>query len=200
MARNGKKGVFCLETDWWEKPNHHSSVRPVLELLAQPGITGMPFVHHDVATRPEFEHYLAQWTQARFDAYPILYLGMHGSEGSVHLGDRRKKENDVSIDELGELLEGRCKGRVLYFGSCNTLDVHGAVLNRFLRATGAVGMIGYRNEISWMSSSAFDILLLSTLQECSLRKPGLQKLERLLKQEAPGLVKGLHLRVHVLPS
>lgn len=198
-SRTVTRGIYCLEADWWPNPRHHSSVRPILDLLAQPGTCGMPHVYHDVATRPELEYYLKQWCQRKFASYPMLYFAMHGSAGEVAFGDGRVTANYMTLDELSELLEGCCKGRVFYFGSCETLDVHGQSLNRFLRRTGAAGVIGYRHEADWMTSAAFEVLLFSMAKECAVSKAGLRKLDRLMRETAPGLVKGLSFRVHVHP-
>jgi len=100
-------------------------------------------------------------------------------------------------DELADLLEGRCEGRVMYFGSCATLAVHGQSLNRFLRRTGALAVVGYRDDIDVMESMALEVLLLGTLQYHPLTRAGLREWEAELRDRARGLAKHLGLRVHV---
>lgn len=198
MASN-KRGIFCLESDWWGSPNHQATIRPILELLNQPGVSGVPFVHHDVATRPEFEHYVRQWTQRRFDRYSVLYLAFHGSEGAIEFGDARKTENVVTLEQLGELLEGCCRNRIIYFGSCETLRTHGHSINRFLRQTGALGVCGYRHEaVDWLASAAFEVLLLHHLTSAKGSRPSLKAAERRLREEASGLAKRYEFRLQVL--
>ena len=77
MARNG---IFCLEGDWWGSLKHskQSSVKPLLKLLNQYHSDNVPFIHRDVATRQELEHYLRKWTLKSYQRYPILYLAFHG--------------------------------------------------------------------------------------------------------------------------
>src|SRR5512147_1436861 len=113
------KGIFCLEGDWWNRLERASTVEPILGLLHRWDPYFVPYIHRDVATRTEFEHYVRLWAQRRYAKYPVLYLAFHGEESEILLGDRRKPQNRVSLDELGELLAGKCEGRIIYFGSCD---------------------------------------------------------------------------------
>ena len=196
-----KRGIFCLEADWWGNPRSHASVRPVLDLLNQPGVSGIPFVYHDVATRAEFEHHVVQWTQRRFARYSVLYLAFHGFEGAINFGDGRKSENIVRFDELGDLLEGRCKNRIIYFGSCETMKVHGQTVNRFLRQTEALGVCGYRHEeVDWLASTALEVLLLDALTSARGTRASLRRVERDIRRDAGGLAKRYDFKLQVLPS
>ena len=187
-----KKGVFCLEGDWWGARDK-TSIEPMLRLLETMGGYKVPYVHHDVATHEEFDFYLQKWCGRTFDRYPILYLAFHGEPGGIAVGEGRT--STIALDELADRLEGSCKGRVIHFGSCSTLDIHGNELNRFLRRTGACAVFGFRTDVDWPLSAAFDLLVLGYLQEVSLTAPGMRKLQRLLKEDAPGLGKRLEFRM-----
>lgn len=188
--RISRKGIFCLETDWWGV-QHRTTVEPVLQLLNTYDDLRIPYIHRDVGTREEFDHYLKKWTQKGLSRYPILYLGFHGEPGVLCVGERRGDAGRVTLVELGELLEGECKGRVIHLGSCSTLDHHGRLINTFLQRTGAVAILGYRATIDWVESAAFEVILLGALQEVSLTKQGMTKLQKQLRQRVSGLsVKG----------
>ena len=196
MAQSKTKGIFCLETDWWGV-KHRTSVKPALQLLHTYEHLKVPYIHRHIGTREEFFHYIHKWTLKGLQRYPVLYLGFHGTAGHLEVGERRGSKGQVDLDELGELLEGKCKGRVIHFGSCETLDVHGGRLNAFLRRTGAVAVMGYREMTAWIDSTAFEIILLGTLQEWSLTKRGMKALEKRVRGRAPGLAKELGFRLKV---
>ncbi|HLT35387.1 MAG TPA: hypothetical protein VK034_03855 [Enhygromyxa sp.] len=101
----------------------------------------------------------------------------------------------MSLDQLAELLNGKCKGKIIHFGSCSTLDKHGRTLNAFLRRTGALALLGYRGTTDWLDSAAFEILLLGEIQRRSLTRPGMRAVERDVKKAAPGLTKRLGFRM-----
>lgn len=52
------RGVFCIETVWYETEDH-TSMRPVLELLRD-GKLRVPFVHRTAITKDEFTFYLSE--------------------------------------------------------------------------------------------------------------------------------------------
>ena len=131
--KDEKKGIFCLEGEW-RGVKDTTSVEPVLHLLQTMGGYKVPYVHHDVGTREEFDFYVKKWRGRSFASHPILYLGFHGERGCILVGEGRS--NRPELMELADQLEGCCKGRVIHFGSCSTLDVNGHTLNGFLRRTG----------------------------------------------------------------
>lgn len=188
MPKRRAKGVYCIEGDWWAKPHRQSSVRPMLELLSKWDGCPVPFVHRDVATRAEFDHYIAQATQRQFQQFSIIYFGLHGSRGTLFVGDRRAAKNEVDVQDIAEALSGRCAGKVLYFASCETLDVHGNELNGILRRTGAKAVCGYRASVDWLESTAFDTLFLGELQHNAMTKSGLSAVTRRLQKKAKTLI------------
>jgi hypothetical protein len=194
MPRKKVNAIFCLEVgDWWGDLKKPSSVKPILELLSQSHNSNVPYIHRDVGTRPELEHYLSLWTKRAYQRYRILYLSFHGLPGEI--GDWGKVI--INLDELEELLRGKCKGRVIHFGSCTTLALHGNRINRFVRETQALAVSGYTEWVDWNQSSAFEILLLShyATGTALANIVGPIVVDKRLKQLAPGLYENLHFRL-----
>jgi hypothetical protein len=193
MAKSASvaKGIFCLEGEWSEDLKDQSSVEHTLILLSKMLPYHTPYIHRNVATRAEFDHYVAKWCQAKYAAYPILYLAFHGTEGTIQFGDLRKAENVVTLDELERSLEGRCRGRIIYFSSCDTMGEHGNRLRSFLRRTDALAVCGYRRYVDWLTSMAFDLLFLRQAQYNAFTLAGARAIARRVKEEAAGLASRL---------
>jgi hypothetical protein len=191
------KGVFCLEGDWDNDLRRRTSVDPVLQLLERSHDPGIPYIRRDIGTIVEFEYYLRKWTQHRYAPYPILYLGFHGDPGLLYVGDRRS--GPVELDWLEDRLEGHCKNRVIHFGSCGTMAIHGKGLNRFLERTRALAICGYKANVDWMLSAAFEIVLLSGFQLNALTRAGMEAINRRVRDEARGLARDLAFRLVSAP-
>ncbi|PRY52234.1 hypothetical protein BCF74_13413 [Knoellia remsis] len=155
-------GVFCLEGEWSADLRSRDSVLPMLELLER--LAQIKFIHRDVATVTEVQRYLRIWKQKRYSDYRVLYLAAHGDKGSITWSSR----NRSGLDELAIALRDTAADRYIYFGSCLTLFNSDEVM-RFARATGARGVLGYRREVNWLESAAFDILLLPEIANHSGR-------------------------------
>lgn len=191
--KSQKKGVFCLETPMWTgRIKDRSSVEPVLRLLEK-GYK-VPYLHHDVATTEEFDFYLEKWRLKELDSHPILYLAFHGEPDWLGVGEG----DGIYLSGLADRLDGCCTGRVIHFGSCATLWVHGHSLNKFLRRTGALAVCGYTEDVDWLESTAFDLLVLGALQNVSfLQASSMRTLEDTLKEQAPGLGRKLGFQIKV---
>lgn len=158
MRKKGQtKGVFCIEGLWDPDLRVGSTVQPVLELLRLHD--AVAYIHREYATREEFEYYLKKWAQRTYEAYPILYLASHGKQGGIELGGEF-----YSLEEMAQLLEGRCVNRAIMFSSCTTLKLSKAKLAHLLEQTGALLVCGYRVDVDWMRSLAFELLLFSLMQ------------------------------------
>jgi hypothetical protein len=162
---------------------------PVLELLEKCSYPRVRYIRRDVGTFAEFEYYLGKWKQRKYDRYPVLYLGFHGSPGKLRVGDRRA--GGVDLEWLEERLEGACNKRIIHFGSCGTLAIHGNRLRSFLRRTGALAVCGYKEEVDWMLSAAFEIILFYQLQYNALTRSGLAAVKRRVQAQAPRLARDL---------
>ncbi len=159
MRKSGQtKGIFCIEGLWEPDLRVGSTVRPLLEMLRLH--EGVEYIHREYATREELEFYLKKWTQKTYDAYPILYLTSHGRQGGIELGGAF-----YSLSQLARLLASSCANRVIMFSSCTTLNLPKDKLSRLLKKTGALLVCGYRVDVDWMRSTAFELLLFSRMQD-----------------------------------
>lgn len=195
VRHRSARGIFCMEGDWWNNLKRRSSVEPVLHLLGQWDPFFTPYIHRDVDTATSFWHYLQKWAGKRYADYPILYLALHGDAGQIYIGDRRRRESTVSLDALSEKLEGRCKGRIIYFGTCATLAVHGNALRGFLSRTGALAVCGYKKPVDWLMATGFDLLVLASLQQNALRADGARAMWRRIRAASGSLVRHLGFRM-----
>lgn len=192
------KGVFCIEGDWWNDLKHPTSSESMLRLLKEFPPYYTPFIRRDVGTRAEFDYYIQKWLQATHASYPILCLPFHGTSGTIQFGDLRKPGNIISLDELEDSLHGRCKGRIVYFSSCDTLGENGNRLRRFVRKTHALAVCGFRCYVDWLTSIAFDLLFLREAQSNAFTVAGMRAISRRVLEEAAGLSKklGFHMVVN----
>jgi len=186
------KGIFCLEGDWSNDLKRPFSVRPVLEMLDQWETNGARHIYHDVATADELWYYLKKWRQKRFESHPILFLAFHGIRDGIRVGDGR---TEITIDDIENVLEGQCAGRIVHFGSCEVMDIHGHRIRRFLRRTRALAVSGYRNVVDWNQSAAFELLMLAAMQEGAQTVAGIKKIRKTIARNAHGLEKALNFRI-----
>jgi hypothetical protein len=195
--RKRSHGVFCLEGDWWHVKDK-TTVEPALALLQTNGDLAFDYIHRDVGTVEELEYYLDKWVQRGLSKYPILYLGFHGEPGRIFIGDGRKKSGRIDLDWLEMRLGGRCAGKLIHFGSCGTMAIHGHHghrLNRFLRRTEAMAVCGYTDDTYWLDTAAFEILLLAQLQYVSWTRRGMGAVKRRIVAQASGLARALKFRM-----
>lgn len=190
-----RKGIFCLESEWFGLRST-VSVRPALEFLATSDYH-IHYIHRDVATRAELEHYLRKWLQERHTAYRILWLSMHSRKGLLLPGDMRRPDETISIDRLEEVLTGHCRDKFIHFGGCRTIALPRARLQRFLRRTGAVGISGFREEVDWTESTLFELALLLEMQKHPLTPKGLRGVQRAMRKARPEECKASGFAMHV---
>lgn len=189
------KGIFCLEGDWWNDLKHSTSTESALRLLKEFPPRYTPYIYRDVGTRAEFNYYVRKWLQVAHTNYPILYLAFHGTPGTIQFGDLRNQENIVSLDELGQALSGHCRGRIVYFSSCDTMGENGNRLRGFLRKTQALAVCGYRCSVDWLNSVAFDLLFLGQAQLNAFTTAGMHAIEQRILENAGGLSKKIGFRM-----
>ena len=187
MANKSIKGIYCLEGDWVIDMKKVATIEPALELLKKWPDLYVQYIHRDIGTRHELEHYLTKWTTNKYSDYPILYLAFHGREGNIEFGDKRKPENILYLKDLSELLSNKCKGRIIYFGSCSTLGDHGKRIRKFLNETGALAVCGYRKEIDWLISTAFDLMFFRQAQFNAFTVSGARAIEKKLNEKTRDL-------------
>jgi len=189
--RSGSKGIYCIEGMWdHQNITNRSTVLPLLDLLQNQGYCS--YVYHDCATIPEIEYYLKRWKESKIkNNYPILYLAFHGTEGNIFV------DHDIlySLHQLAAALKGQCKGKVIYFGSCSTLNIDRRLIRKFLQITGAIAVIGYKKDVDWIQSAACDLFVFEALQLDQLDSLGIRKIHRMIMENYGNLHKLLNLQV-----
>jgi hypothetical protein len=171
------KGIFCLEGFWFGDHRDDTSVEPILDLVHR--FEKVPFVYHRCATRDEFAYSISRWkTKAFHNKYPLLYLAFHGEGGLIKIG-----HESITLDDLAELLGDKCKGVVIYFGSCATLDINRRRLQAFMASTRALAVLGYRKDVNWMTSASFEILILWYLLNIKFDSQGIQKFNEEIRRD-----------------
>lgn len=160
MTAHELPGVICFEGDWDESLEGRASIEPALNLLERTDTIRL--IHRNVATEDALKYYIDRWLGAEdregLDGFDIAYFGFHGQAWEVMVGD-----TPVSLDTIADIIDGRGAGKYLIFSSCGVLNVDDPILRAFCRRTGAKGVIGYSKTVDWISSAAFEILLLDQL-------------------------------------
>lgn len=180
----GHRGVFCLEGAWSPDLRVRTSVRPMLEMLEVVG--SCSHIHRDVHTAEEMKSLLKKWTQKSMEHWSVLHLAMHGTNRTLHLGGK----TTISLEELGEMLRGRCVGRVVYIGACSVAK-NGAALEDFRKQTKADYVLGYTKNVDWITSAAFEMALFHALSKYTKVGDALNYME---KKDPSSLAKGLGFR------
>jgi uncharacterized protein DUF6642 len=183
------KGVFCVEGFWYGDHRDKTSVYPILDLVNR--YQNMPFRHHRCATLEEFKFSILRWKMKAFHKnFPLLYLAFHGDEGVIKIG-----KDSLSLDQLSELLGDKCKGVVIYFGSCATLRVDDRLLQSFMKKTHTVAILGYMKDVDWLTSAAFDMRLLSFFLKHPFDSQGVKNIYEEILNDCRSSVKELDFRM-----
>lgn len=161
------------------------SVKGLLDHLDNVG--QVRYIHRPADTVDTALDYLTRWPQAQYREYSLGYLGLHGGAGQLHIGRRK-----LALEELGEALDGRCKGKTIYFGSCSVLGVPKHRIERFRRQVQARCVAGYEKDVDWFESSAFDLLLFEALT----RYRRIDAVDRWLRNEYLGFVRRLGFKMY----
>lgn len=183
------KGIYCLEGIWDDDLREKSSVRPILELLHLN--RGIKYIYHACATLEETEFFLDKWRLRRYSSYPILYLAFHGEQNKLMLGNKKF----YSLDELANRVYGKCSNSIIIFGSCSTLAIRKNYLKKFLDKTGALAICGYQTDVDWLPATAFEMLMLSEMQENEFSKRGILSIEKKINSIARKFSSDLYFRM-----
>lgn len=178
-----EKGVFCLENEWFGLRSS-VSVLPALKLLHDSDYR-IRFIHRDVATRAELEHYLRKWLMEKHAGFEVLWLAMHTRKGLLLPGDVRRHDEKMDFDQLERALAGRCTGRIIHFGGCRTLLLPKARIDRFLRVTKALSVSGFLTEVDWTESTLFETSLMLEMQKHPATRRGMTALRNTMRRMRP---------------
>jgi hypothetical protein len=143
-------------------------------------------IHRDVATRDELEYYVGKWLQRQYARYTVGYFAFHGVPGTIRLG-----RDDLTLDDMADIVGPNAEGRTLYFGSCETLAATDEDLQAFCKKTRVRAVVGYTRRVDWLETAAFDFILLPQLLDSMYVKPIFTRLSR----DHARFVTGLGLRM-----
>jgi len=158
------RNVLCLEGEWSDSLRDRSTVDHTLKLLEGLRVV-RKFQRKEVRVEKDLRNLLSKWSQKSYGDFGILYLAFHGAPGKICLG-----KESVELEAIAEPLKGRCHGRIIHFSSCSTLGVDRRRLTRLLRTTQAKLIGGYRGDVDWLDTAAFEIMLLRDFQWRSTAK------------------------------
>jgi hypothetical protein len=187
------KGIFCLEGFWYGDHRDPTTVLPILELINR--CHKIPFVHHRCATKEEVLYSLQRWKTKSFNTkYPILYLAFHGQEYEIKVGNYH-----FTLDEIADVLEDKCEGVIIHFGSCLTLNVNKNKLQKFMERTKALCVMGYKIEVDFIESTSLDLLLFHNIivGGIMLNRAGILKISKEMRLNSGRQVEKLKFRMEL---
>ena len=149
--------IFCLEGNWNKNPKSKKSIRPVLELLHTS--CDVKYIYYKCHNKNEFTENLKKYTQKRYKNYPVLYLAFHGKRNRIYFG-----KEYITLKEIAAILEGKMQDKIVYFGSCSTLQTSPQNIDHFITQTECSCISGYLNYVDFIVSTAFELIYLQTLQ------------------------------------
>lgn len=158
LAKKYAKDIFCLEGDWLEDLREKPSIYATLAFLETNRQINNIYRH--CGTKETLFYYLSRWKLKKYNNYSILYFAFHGFEGQIQIG-----KDDVTLEEISDKLENKCKDKVIFFGSCLVMTAEPSRIKDFLVKTGALCVCGYKESVDFVTSSAFEMLVLDLFQQ-----------------------------------
>lgn len=188
QPQTSPKRIFCIEGLWDDNLRRKITVLPILELLES--TDNVQFIHHKVATEHELEFFINAWKRARYKTYPILYLAFHGEPGRLLLGKK-----SYTLQRLAKTVSDTNGQLILFLASCSILKIPLIDLQNFFEMTNAQMIVGYCKDVPWNEACAFELLVLSLLQELQFNSKSLNRIQTKIQNLA---VRFPDLRFHCL--
>ena len=113
----------------------------------------------------------------------------------LHNWSAKDASNRLELMELADQLEGLLQGTRHSFRIVQHAQRQRPYAERVPPRTGALAVLGFKREVDWLASAAFDTLVLGYLQGVSFTASGMRKLRRLLEENALDLSKKLEFRM-----
>lgn len=153
-----ERNIYCLEGNWNKNPRSHQSVKPMLELLRT--VSGVKYIYHKCNTQEDFFYRLQQFTKGTYKNYAVLYLAFHGRTNRIEVENQY-----ITLKEIANALEGKLANKIVHFGSCSTLRTSEKNIQDFLTTTNCLFISGYRKDVEFIASTAFELLYFDLLQK-----------------------------------
>jgi hypothetical protein len=189
-AKKLKKNIFCLEGNWSTDLKDKSSIKYILDYLST--YLDIDAIHRHCTTEDSLNYYLKEFTEAKYKEYSIIYLAFHGLPNQLHFsGSANGGDAFVELEDISKTCKDVLRGKIIYFGSCLTLNIDKRRINRFLKETKALAVIGYKESIDFTTSTALDMIVMETLQ----RNRDMRKVEEHIKKNYSQLSRMLKFRM-----
>lgn len=69
----------------------------------------------------------------------------------------------ITLKEIADVLEDKLNGIIVHFGSCSTLNTTEKNITDFIKRTGCALISGYKKDVPYIDSSAFELLYFNVL-------------------------------------
>ena len=155
-AETTQRYIYCLEGNWNKHPHSNQSIRPILDLLFT--FSKAKYIYRKCPTKEEFIKGLQAFTQKRYSNYTVLYIAYHGRKNRIYFG-----KEYITLKEIADVLEGKLNGKIVHLGSCSTLNTTERNITDFINRTGCSFVSGYKKDVPYIESSAFELLYFNIL-------------------------------------
>lgn len=155
-AETKQRYIYCLEGNWNKHPHRNQSIKPILDLLFT--FSKIKYIYRKCSTKEDFIKGLQAFTQERYSNYTVLYIAYHGRKNRICFG-----KEYVTLKEIADVLEGKLNGKIVHFGSCSTLNITERNIMDFINRTGCSFVSGYKKDVPYIESSAFELLYFNVL-------------------------------------
>jgi hypothetical protein len=153
------KNVFCLEGEFGKDLREPSSIRGALEFMRQN--FNVRYIYKHCSNRKNVEYFTKCWKDKKYNSFSIGYFSFHGEPGRIEPGFR----DFIKLEELGQMLKGGCKNKVIHFGTCKTVLVEEKRIRDFLKITKALCVSGYAGTVDFFQGGIFDMIYIDMLQK-----------------------------------
>lgn len=96
-------------------------------------------------------------TKTIFKLYRF-YIAYHGRKNRICIGNEY-----ITLKEIADVLEDKLNGIIVHFGSCSTLNTTEKNITDFIKRTGCALISGYKKDVPYIDSSAFELLYFNVL-------------------------------------
>ncbi len=179
-----KKDIFSLEGDWNSDLTKKGGIKHILDFMSMN--FGIDVIHRHCITEESLNYYLREYVQPKYKNFSILYLAFHGLPNQLQVG-----ETMVELEDISQTCKDALRGKIIYFGSCLTLNIDKRRINNFLKETKALAVIGYKETIDFTPSTALDLIVMETLQT----NRDMRKIEHIITTEYSQLANKLKFRM-----
>lgn len=184
MNNTEDKFIYCLEGNWDKHPKSKQSIKPILELLLT--FSKVKYIYKKCATKEDFTKGLKLFVQKRYSNYTVLYIAYHGRKNRIYFG-----REYITLKEIAKILDGKLKNKIVHFGSCSTLNTTEKNISDFIRCTKCNFISGYKKDVEYIASTAFELIYFEVLQYCN----NLNKVKKIITQKYSPLVKNLRFTI-----